>query len=607
MHYQTSFKCRSLSAPSCFTEKWTVNACRSNGKLIEPPTLALLSHISPQLFRVDVQHNEGRIYVNPERVNAAYPCLPGHLALMALFRQNARTLFVDPAVLPPADPDADPAAPLALSPDLCIGHLCLAPEWGGLDPVPSPYLPVTLQGARVHYGRHLPHLPLAGSTLAVVPELSVPQWQAQYPALQLLREGYDQSAALHLLTLEDLPRAVQQLQQAVPAQAFPGAAYPLAPQEALALCCAEALAPFPLLQCWQQHWHALWLNHCPVEMYALLLPVRRTETVLLERRLLPAPSLCVLQQQALLLGVPYSQVYSPWLAVELRRGLGPPGTLPALRPVTQHWCHLSRAWHHMYAQRASILGKLQVGLGIDAPNHIRIMSPATCMQHWQSCSRKRKTPSGQQAFVAGQLAALGGTCTVCLEQSTTTLLRCGHALCLGCAQQCLWRQGKCPQCRQVLTTPSCAYYITRMPLSAAAVRQVYGGKLAAVWALLHGWGSGASVVLVGQITQQAQRRLAAVLRQLQLPCQCLLGPRKLEQLLAFRDGSMRRLILTPTQMSGLALPAVDHAVYLHALLDADHRVERTIQAALPVGVHLHRLSLRHTVEELLAFPPPHAP
>lgn len=604
MQYLASFTSRSLAAPSWCTATWQDETCWCNGKLVEAPGLAHLSRISPALFRVDLKHNQGRIYVAAERVNAAYPCLPGHVTLMQLLRQHARELFVDPAVLP-APPSTSPV--LALSPDLRIGNLYLCPEWGSLDPVPSPYLPVTPQSTYVHYGRHLPYLVLAGPTLAVVPELSVLQWQEQYPELQMLREGYDENTQLHLLTVEDLTQGMQQVQHAVPEHAFSGPSYPLAIQEALALCSSDTtdLARFPLVHCWRQQWHALWLDHCPSDTYSLLLPVTRTETTLLERRLLPALPLARLQQQALLLGVPYPQMYSPWLPVELHRVQGSQAALPALRPVTQHWCHLPRAWHGEYVRQSTILGKLQVGLG-DSTNHIRIVSPTSCLQHWHSCSRKRKTPDGQRAFLETQIAGLGETCAICLEQSTTTLFRCGHALCLTCAQQCLQVHGKCPHCRQALTTPSCCYHVSNKPLNAGTVRQVYGAKLAVVWELLHGWGTSARVVLVAQITPQAQRRLATVLRQLQLPCQCLLGPRKLQQLEAFRAGTTRRLLLRPGQLGGLALPGVEYVVYMHALLDADQHIERCIQATVGTSTRFHALNMRHTVEELLAFSPPDA-
>lgn len=602
MQYLASFTSRLLAAPSWCTATWQDETCWCNGKLVEAPGLAHLSRISPTLFRVDLKHTQGRIYVATERINAAYPCLPGHVTLMQLLRQHAREIFVDPAVLQ-APPSTVPT--LALSPDLRIGDLYLCPEWGSLDPVPSPYLPVTSQGTCIYYGRHLPYLVLAGPTLAVVPELSVLQWQEQYPKLQMLREGYDASAQLHLLTVEDLTLAMRQLQQAVPNHAFSGPSYPLAIQDALALCSTTELARVPLVQCWQQQWHALWVDHCPPDKYSLLLPIVRTDTTLLERRLLPSLPLARLQQQALLLGVPYPQMYSPWLPVELHRMQGSQVALPALRSVTPHWCHLPRAWHGKYVRQSTILGKLQVGLG-DGPNHIRIVSPTSCLQHWHSCSRKRKTPDGQQAFLETQIAGLGETCPICLEQATSTIFRCGHALCLTCAQRCLQVHGKCPQCRQVLTTPSCGYHVTSTPVHAAIVRQVYGAKLAAVWELLHGWGTRASVVLVAQITPQAQRRLATVLRQLQLPCQCLLGPRKLQQLEAFRAGTTRRLLLRPAQLGGLMLPGVEYVVYMHALLDTDQHIERSIQAAVGTSTQFHALNMRNTVEELLAFPPPHA-
>lgn len=607
MQYLASFPCRSLAAPSWRTVTWQEHACWCDNKLVEAPELAHLSRISPTLFRIDLQQHEGRIYVQPERLNAEYPCLPGHVELMQLFRDHARELFVDPALVP-APPSTSPT--MALSPDLRIGNLYLCPEWGSLDPVPSPYLPVTAQGTCVYYNRHLPYRVLSGPTLVVVPELSVLQWQEQYPELQMLREGYNDSVHLHLMTVEDLAQAVQQLQQAVPAHAFSGPTYHLPIQDALALGSgrdAADLAQFPLVHCWRMQWQALWLDHCPQDKYALVMPILRRETILLERQVLPAPPLAVQQQQALLLGVPYPQVYSPWLSVELHRVQGSGRVLPALRPVQQHWCHLPRAWHGEYVRQPTILGKLQVGLG-DGPNHIRIVSPTSCLQHWQGCSRKRKrqTLPGQQAFVETQIAALGETCTICLEQATTTLFRCGHATCLACAQRCLQVCGKCPQCRHTLNTPSCTYHVTALPLSAAVVRQVYGGKIAAVWELLHGWGTRAKVVLVGQITAQAQRRLATVLRQLHLPCQCLLGPRKLQELADFRDGTRRLLLLRPGQLAGLLLPTVEYVVYLHALLDVDHRIERGIQGVFGTGTKFHSLNMRNTVEELLAFPPPHA-
>ena len=77
---------------------------------------------------------------------------------------------------------------------------------------------------------------------------------------------------------------------------------------------AADLAQFPLVHCWRMQWQALWLDHCPQDKYALVMPILRRETILLERQVLPAPPLAVQQQQALLLGVPYPQVYSPWLS-----------------------------------------------------------------------------------------------------------------------------------------------------------------------------------------------------------------------------------------------------------------------------------------------------
>ena len=606
MEYLVSFWSPTFTTQAWTAVSWDGELCWCRDKIIEPPELARLAHLAPELFSVHLQCHEGRIFVDAARVQAEYPCLPGHLAIMALFKSHARTLFVDPALTPaptpaPGSTDAASQQVLQLSPDLAIGSLFLSPEWGTLDPVAHPYMPAQLCGSMHLYGRTLPVLPVGGLTLVLIPELSLLQWQQRYPAAQLLRHGMEPTAQLHIMTLEELRRAECQLRQAVPAKAHPAAVVQLAPRDVLRLCTADDLVRWPLLQCWNQAWHALWLDHCPIQALGSVSHMVRSCTVVLERRQRSMPKLFVLQQQAVALGLPLWQVFSPWLLLELQRTAHVHAELPPLHTPRHHWCHLSREWHCAYAEQGSILGKIAVGLGIEKPQLLRIATPSACQQHWQSCTKKRKRPSTvSAAFMEEQLTQLGRqSCGVCMERPTDTLLKCGHTLCLGCVRECLRRQGKCPHCRHVLATPSSAYFIAKTPLTAQLVRAVHGGKVSALWELLQPWRK-AAVVLVAQLGPTAQRRLAGILRQLELPCALLHGSDKTEQLRRFHAGQTRRLLVSPSQMAGLILPHVNYAVYLHTLLDtSDQMLERAVQWALPATAELHRLCLRNTVEQLL--------
>ena len=583
MEYLVSFICPTLSVSQWATVTWHDGCCWCAGTTVEPPGLAHLSRLAPALFRVDLQHFCGRIFVDAKKVNETYPCLPAHLALMGVFRQHAQTLYIEKG-----DTDG-----LTLRTDLRIGTLYLDPAWGSLGPVPNPRMPLTLRGTRLYYGRNLPELvPPPEGALAVVPSLAVPQWQARFPGAQCLRDGYEPTAPLHLMTTEELRKAPGQLWRAMPAQAVhecdPGV---MVPGEGLALCSEGALEPYPLLQCWRATWSELWLDHCPIALYSLLLAVQCDRIVVLERSSRMSPHLHVEQQQAYMLGVPLGQVHSPWLGLELRSVCPPPAPLPARLAVKHHWCHLSRSWHPMYVKQSTARGKLQAGLGLSAPHKIRIMTASECARHWQTCSRKRKR-NAPAAFVGTQLATLGeDTCPVCLDAPTSTMLRCGHALCLNCTQKCMQRHAKCPQCRHPLTTASCAYYITNGPPTPSLVGQIYGGKIALLWELLRAWGSGTSVLLLMQLPPPAQRRLATMLRQLGLG--------------AVACGSTERgkiLILSPSDLRGVSLPYVQHAVYLHALLEVAGEWRQLVDWALPASASVHCLRLRNTLEELL--PPP---
>lgn len=54
------------------------------------------------------------------------------------------------------------------------------------------------------------------------------------------------------------------------------------------------------------------------------------------------------------------------------------------------------------------------------------------------------------AYAQESLAAIGGTCPVCLEDRADTVTRCGHWFCASCLSAALRRSPSCPVCKQAL-------------------------------------------------------------------------------------------------------------------------------------------------------------